>query len=507
MDLYVLGTEFQTLCVLDLYVSLVWVDKFNEPGTFELEVPFSKKMLEYIQPDNYLMCSNSEHLMIIEDISYETNVEDGNKIKAVGRSLESILDRRIVWAATKFNNVNLQTSIQTLLNDAFVSPTVADRKVENFDAFVPSTDTRISSLLLNRQYVIGDNLLDIIKAICIENNLGFKITLNENNHFVFSLYVGDNRSYSQTENPYVVFSPDYDNVIDSIYTNQKSQSKNVALVKGTATKVVGVKKGVSRRELFVEATDIDKGSLSNSKYNALLEKRGVEKLDEVNRGISFDANCDTHRMYVYGRDFFLGDVVQIGDGFGTEAAARITEFTWSYTTSGIETYPTFDPLESTLYSGKNKLAMTLDALKTLNTASSEWTDNVWARSNVIVTVNTDSEGRVVGITFNGKNSTDATFYFYLGDMVLGSEDAANNIVLSGCRGGTSSTYRLEQYDVTAKKAYALNYDGDTLITTLDKSHTHRVRIAFFKAKQFNDITLYPMVRSVSENNDFEPYIG
>lgn len=506
MDLYVLGTEFQTLCVLDLYVSLVWVDKFNEPGTFELEVPFSKKMLEYIQPDNYLMCSNSEHLMIIEDISYETNVEDGNKIKAVGRSLESILERRIIWAATKFNNVNLQTSIQTLLNDAFVSPTVLDRKVDIFDAFVPSVDPRISSLILNRQYIVGDNLLEIIHAICADYGLGFKITLNENDHFVFSLYVGDNRSYSQTENPYVVFSPDYDNIIDSIYTNQKSQSKNIALVKGTATKIVGVNSGISRRELFVDANDIDKGSLSNSKYNALLEKRGVEKLDEANRGISFDANCDTHRMYVYGRDFFLGDIVQIGDSFGVEAAAKITEFTWSYTTSGVETYPTFDPLEETVYSGKNKIMTTLENLKALNTAG-EWTDNVWCNNNVVVTVNQDSEGRVVGITFNGKNSSSSNIVFQLGVISLSEGDAANNLVLSGCRGGSSSTYKISQYDQTSNAERAINYDGDTLITVLDRTHTYRVRLTFFRNKDFIDVTIYPMVRSVSENNSFEPYIG
>lgn len=506
MELTVLNTRFEAVYLLDIYESLVWVDKYNEPGTFELQVPFTKEMLEYIKPDNYLLCSNSEHVMIIEDIAYSTNVEDGNKIKAVGRSLESLLDRRIIWAATKFNNVNLQTAIQTLLNDAFVAPTVKDRQVDIFDAFVPSTDTRISSLILNRQYNVGDNLLEIIQGICEEYSLGFKIILNDNNHFVFSLYAGDNRSYSQLVNPFVVFSPEYDNIIDSMYTNRESASKNVALVKGTATKVVGVKSGIARKELFADAADIDKGSLSNSKYNALLEKRGIEKLDEVNRNTSFDANCDTHRMYVYGRDFFLGDIVQVGDSFGTEVAARITEFTWSYTTNGVETYPTFDPLEETIYSGKNKIMMTLENLKALNT-SGEWTDNVWCNNNVVVTVNQDREGRVVGITFNGKNSSSANIVFQLGVISLSEGDAANNLVLSGCRGGSSTTYKISQYDQTSSAERAINYDGDTLITVLDTTHTYRARLTFFRNKDFIDVTVYPMVRSVSENSSFEPYIG
>lgn len=506
MDLIVMNQNFEKIYILDTYESLVWVDKYNEPGTFELQAPFTKESLEYVKPDNYLLCSNSEHAMVIEDIAYSTNAVDGNKIKVVGRSLESFLDRRIIWAATKFNNVNLQTAIQTLLNDAFVSPTVKDRQVDNFEAFVPSVDARISSLILNRQYNVGDNLLEIIQGICAEYRLGFKITLNNDNHFVFNLYAGDNRSYSQLVNPFVVFSPEYDNLIDSMYTNRESESKNVALVKGTATKVVGVKNGLARKELFVDAVDIDKGSLSNSKYNALLQKRGVEKLDEANTNITFDANCDTKQMYVYGKDFFLGDIVQVGDSFGTMVAARITEFTWSYSTNAIETYPTFHPLEETIYSGKNKIMTTLENLKALNTGG-EWTDNVWCNSDVVVTVNQDSEGRVVGITFNGKNTSSANIVFQLGVISLSEGDAANNLVLSGCRGGSSTTYKISQYDQTSGAERAINYDGDTLITVLDRTHTYRARLTFFRNKDFIDVTVYPMVRSVSENNSFEPYIG
>ncbi|MBO7453158.1 MAG: siphovirus ReqiPepy6 Gp37-like family protein [Clostridiales bacterium] len=501
MDIYALDQNFDTICIIEVYESLIWVDKYNEPGTFELYLPATPDNLQYIKPNNYLKQSESDRLMIIEDISYETDIENGDKIKAVGRSLESILDRRIIWSTTTFSNVAFQTAIQTLLNNAIISPSVADRRIPNFDAFVPSTDTAFNGLVVNHQYT-GENLLDVIVELCQEFDVGFKIVLNSEKHFVFSLYFGVNRSYNQSAYPYVVFSKDYDNLLDSSYTETNSALKNVALVVGEARKTVGVKKGLDRRELYVDGSDIQKGSLSSSKYNALLEKKGKAELGENNKRTSCDANCDTVRSYIYNTDFFIGDIVQMDTTFNVGFSAKVTEFTWSANKDGIETYPTFDPIEESIYVGKNKLTMTLDTLKTLNTAG-EWTDNVWAYSNIVLTVNLDHDNRVVGITFSGRNALSSNIAFDLG--VIQSD--VTSLILSGCTGGSSSTYQLAYYDRTAAVQRAVNYNGDTAITITNLSNDNRVRLTFFRNKDFEDVTLYPMVRDVYENDSFEPYIG
>lgn len=509
MDFTILNSSFEPVYILDTYESFIWVDKFNEPGTFELYASVTKDILEFIKPDYMIRNPLSEHVMIIEDISYESDSDNGNHIKAIGRSLESILDRRIVWTQTNFNNASIDSVISTLLNDAIITPSIPDRKIDNFDEYTPSNDARITALKVNHQYT-GDNLLTVIEDLCSEFGIGFKIILNEEGKFVFSLYQGQNRSYNQTTNPYVTFSPEFDNVIRSTYTDEMSSNKNVVLVGGSGEgtsrlfKTVGAKKGFARREMFADAKDIQKGSLSTSKYMALLEYRGVSVLDETNHRITFDSECDTSRLYVYDKDFFLGDIVQIANEYGIEASARVTEFTWSSTSSGVETYPTFLAIEDTVITGKNKLALTLENLKALNTAG-EWTGNIWVNNNVILTVNTDAYDRVVGITFSGKNSSSANIFFLLGDILLSEEDAANNLVLSGCVNGSTTTYRLSQYDKTSKADRAYNYDGDTLITVLDKTHDYQVRLTFFRNKDFNNVTLYPMVRSVTESSTFEPY--
>lgn len=509
MEFTIMDQNFNKVHVLDTYKSMIWVDKYQEPGTFELYLPISDAHLKYIKAGNYICSSVSEHVMIIEDISYESDAEEGLNIKAVGRSLESILDRRIVWAQTDFNNVAIDTAIAKLLNEAIISPSISDRKISNFAAYTNSTDTNITKLKVNHQYT-GDNLLSVIEDLCVEFGIGFKIILNDNYQFVFSFYNGVNRSYYQTANPYVVFSPEFDNITNSTYTEKSSSIKNVTLVGGDGEgkdrkyKTVGAEKGLERRELFTDARDIQKDELTNSKYMALLEKRGVTKLDENNGRTEFDSKCDTTRLYVYDTDFKIGDIVQIVNEFTIEVAARITEFTWSLSNSEIETYPTFSVMKETIISGKNELATTLANLRDLNT-SGEWTDNIWTNANttnhIVLTVNTDRYERVVGITVDGKNGTNSAITFNLGRVISDNTD----LVLSGCTGGSSSTYKLSLYDSTANTERTVNYDSDSPVSGYVPSHVNYVRFTLAASKSVNNITLYPMIRDVDQTSAFEPF--
>lgn len=114
-----------------------------------------------------------------------------------------------------------------MLNENIISPSIADRKISNF-TFKPSTDNKVTGLTIDNQYT-GDDLYTDIKGLCEENNIGFKIILTDDNKFEFSLYAGADRSYDQTENPYVVFSPNFENIINSNYYSSNANLKNVTL--------------------------------------------------------------------------------------------------------------------------------------------------------------------------------------------------------------------------------------------------------------------------------------
>lgn len=350
MDVIVLNKSLVPIKIIDIFESLIWTDRYCEYGDFELYTPITSDILTYIKQDYYLQIKDSEHLMIIEKIQISSDAEEGEHLTVSGRSLESILDRRIIWKRKRLSG-NLQNGVKTLLNECIISPSISRRQIDNF-IFTASTDTRITTLTVSAEYT-GDNLYDVINELCENYGLGFKITLNADSQFVFELYIGDDRSYSQSANPYVVFSPTFENIINSNYLESKASLKNVTLIGGEGEgsarvyTTTGSGKGLDRRELFTDARDIssdtdDGGTLKDWEYKRLLKQRGKENLAENIAITSFEGEAETSIMFQYGIDFFMGDIVQIADEYGHEMDARITEIVNSTDDSGHTVYPTFE---------------------------------------------------------------------------------------------------------------------------------------------------------------------
>ncbi|MDO4292058.1 MAG: siphovirus ReqiPepy6 Gp37-like family protein [Eubacteriales bacterium] len=352
MELLVLNTSFESVAVVDVFESCIWTDRYRQCGDFEIYTPMDVSLLAFLKPDYYLWSQDSEHTMIIETLNIETDTENGAHLKVEGRSLESILDRRIIWGQ-KVLKGNLQDEIEKLLNETIISPSIAERKISNF-VFQKTDDPTITALTIDAQYT-GDILYDVIKNLCEDNKIGFKIVLNDQNEFVFSLYTGKNRSYDQIENPYVIFSPSYENIINSNYLESKKSLKNVTLVAGEGegasrrTTIVGSGKGLERRELFTDARDIssDTGDnhLSDSEYMNQLVQRGKENLSENIATKTFEGEVEATQMFKYNSDFFIGDIVQIENEYGHTGKAYISEFIMSQDKNEISNYPTFETIQ------------------------------------------------------------------------------------------------------------------------------------------------------------------
>lgn len=360
MDILVLNQKFEVIHLVDGYRSMIWTDRYNEAGDFELYTEVSGKVLDYVTKDVYLTIKDSDRTMIVSDINVISDRELGNYIKITGYSLERILNRRIVWGL-KTLKTDLQNGIKTLLNESIISPSDEDRKISNF-IFEQTSDERITKLKIDTQFT-GDNIYDIVSSLCAENDVGWKLLLNSKNQFVFSLYAGVDRSYDQTNNPYVLFSPSYENLVNSNYYDTNKDLKTVTLIGGEGedtkrkytTYIASPEKGLNRRELFTDARDIqseyrdEKGNevkLSNEAYLAKLKDRGKEKLNENKAVTAFEGEVEPTRSFVYKKDYYLGDIVQIENEYGFKGTARITEVVTSHDdSSGYTLYPTFEMMD------------------------------------------------------------------------------------------------------------------------------------------------------------------
>lgn len=328
--------------VVENFSSFVWTDRYYSAGDFELYVPPTIRVLTQYIPDYYVVRSDSEHVMIIDSVLLEED-DDGYSYKISGESLESILKRRILWTDTTLSG-NFQDAIKTLLNGSIISPSIADRKIDNF-VFVKSEDEAITSLTIEEaEYSKDETIYDIIEKNCQEFEIGFKVTLTSDNKFAFTLYKGVDRSYDQTAVPYVIFSPAFDNLTSSSFLKSYTDYKNVALVTGTSTDsegestdlstVVGEASGLDRRETHIDAGDVQ-GNTS------VLTKKGNEELAALKKTEAFEGEANVFNMFVYGKDFFIGDMVQLEDAFGNTGKSIVSEMVFSSDGEGEKFYPTF----------------------------------------------------------------------------------------------------------------------------------------------------------------------
>ena len=97
MQLYVLNEFFEIIDYIDTFISLEWVKRYFDTGDFVLNCIADTNIVKSLQKRNYLVREDDERIMIIEKINILSSLEDGNKINVSGRSIESILGRRIVW--------------------------------------------------------------------------------------------------------------------------------------------------------------------------------------------------------------------------------------------------------------------------------------------------------------------------------------------------------------------------------------------------------------------------
>lgn len=349
-DVYILNTDRNAIGLIDDYESLIWTPRYFEPGDFEIYTKAGEKTLSLLQLDNYVTRPDSDKVGIIEKVRIESDPDAGDHIIATGRFAESILDRRIVWTLTNIEDT-VENGVKRLLTENFISPTLSDRKIENFVIGSSQGFTEPMSA----QYG-GDNILEVVVDVCKQNGYGFKVILNSDKNFEFQLYKGTDRSYNQNINPFVVFGPEFENIVSSDYEHDKSTLKNACNVWGEGeefslkTLGVGSVSGLNRREMFVEAMDIsseteDGVTLTTEQYNNLLIQRGREKLAENPETVSFEGEVESVRQFVFDRDYFLGDIVTVKNSYGVVAHPRVVEVIQSHDQNGIMTIPEFSLME------------------------------------------------------------------------------------------------------------------------------------------------------------------
>lgn len=343
MLLYVLGTGFAKLAVIDTWVSLLWVKRYYPCGEFELILPAADQPPAWLVPDHFVIRDDDDSVMIIEDFKVQTDAENGDTYVITGRSIESILARRIFAGNFALSNTGSIAAAASALVAACTN--TPSRQLPgltiDYDCDIDGT--------MDVQFA-NTPLLDAIVAICQPREIGARIVLS-GDQMVLRFYQGQ-------EVP-VTFSSEYDNLLSSGYTFDRKNYATAAFVRGETQSgtVIGVWRtigttGLARREVFVEAQDlkseVDGRIISPHEYADMLRTKGAEEIARRSYCHSFEAEVEPRTTYQYKKDYDLGDIVTVDNGRGVRAKPRIIEIAESWDADGYTMAPTFSEMEAIL---------------------------------------------------------------------------------------------------------------------------------------------------------------
>lgn len=257
LNVYIFDSSITPLGVIDVVTGLTWEEKFADAGNFELWCPLTNTNVELLQEDN-LVWIGGESAGVIEYKELSTDDSGIQTIHIQGRLAESYLDYRTIYPTVSVSGKTSNT-LRVLVNNNLINPEDSDRKIPNIEL---ATDQEEFGESASYQKT-GDSVLTESSRLCDANNLGFRLQfLPREYKFVFRVYEGTDRTLDQTEVNPVLFSSELDDILESNYSHNKSELRNLAYVAGEDSgenrkvQPVGSVSGLSRRELYVDARDI-----------------------------------------------------------------------------------------------------------------------------------------------------------------------------------------------------------------------------------------------------------
>lgn len=327
MEVYILRKNENIPIVIDNFISLRWRRKYYDIGDFELHIPNTQGILQYLtqdlEPLVYFVGSLERGVVNYIQVNRD-------EIVLSGRMESGIMRKCIIYGATG-------TSTEELIGYLWWTWDKWNR-----DWHILCEED------FNSAYVeyFYETQEDVIVKYAKSKNLGFYVVEND-----IYIYRGTDRSISQnTVTPVVFDNDDLDSPVWTIST-ENYYDKAIAVGKDLSDEYVEIRVGDGDRQIFVDcqSTRQDEGQ-TIADYKALLQQLGYMQLGKHKLTDSFEAPISPSARWVYGTDYNIGDIVtlQMRD-WGKTENFRVTEVEEVWENGIYSVYPTFgDPLPETL---------------------------------------------------------------------------------------------------------------------------------------------------------------
>lgn len=275
MDVYILDDLLRRSEVIDKYESLIWTDRWQAAGDFELRVLSTVQNRQRLRATVKLAMVESSRVMEIEYVETATDDEGRDILIVTGNDLIYGLEGRVarntfaslgespIWTLTGTPRAVITQIFDEVCRASSIFP---EDHIPFLQAGTLTPPGNIEESTEEITVELGtEYLYSVIQSLCESYDFGFRLIRNaDQSELYFEIYSGNDRTSAQAVLPPVVFSPSLENLSNIRHIQTIAGFKNVAYVYhpyvnrvvsllGDASEITGF----DRRVLRVDATSME----------------------------------------------------------------------------------------------------------------------------------------------------------------------------------------------------------------------------------------------------------
>lgn len=370
MELLVLDALLRPIAVVDQFKSTIWAERRAKKGDIHIVTLSTPSNRSLFIAGVHIAQNNSRRVMEIETVVEEVNDDGVTVLDIKGREISKVLDARpalkaVVGGVEKTWLISAMTPanvMRYIFNQVCVIGTVGAADVIPY--YTVGTDYPASTIPEPAELIEWEQQPDSVGAALEEiagiYDLGFRLYRDPNVHatLYFDVYAGSDRTSAQTTLPAVIFSHDLENLQNTTDFSDISNVYNVVRVLYTFTTPAPVEgdpdveetltfevydseispEGFSRRVKILVVSSVPEDVAD---VGLFLIQAGWDELMKHRPVSAFDGEVAQNSQYVYERDYYMGDLVELRSSTGGTAYMRVEEYIFVQDEQGERSYPTF----------------------------------------------------------------------------------------------------------------------------------------------------------------------
>lgn len=335
-----------TMCIVGIlrkYEYSQYEFKAREIGKFTINAMLDKESLYLMdKTKNYYVLLDDDVFGIIESVKRESDSETSKVFTIKGSLALKLLEYRVIEGQVTFKGKSYKY-IEELVKQNLIMSDDSNRNIALAVEFEDEERLKQICSTVDKQVTGGslwDEISEIVEAdklrIILKPNIVVIDTEHPQNIDGWTLIIGagEDRTRHRANNAVstVMFSQSLSNIANTDYIVDRSKLRNTVYIagegEGTDRKwynidvnsdiTFGERKGWNRKELWVDARDIqseqDNKKLTDAEYEELMKQRADEKAKDNDLSEEYKATVtDITKQYTYKKDYHIGDFVTIAD--------------------------------------------------------------------------------------------------------------------------------------------------------------------------------------------------